>query len=144
MKERYPVLLIQRNSAGVSVSRLETRSDEPDDNPDTGLLLIQVPSIPEMEIIVSDSDERFPQGSVGPCGELVPRNDDDPHWKICSWSCNCCIHLDEMKYKKTDLGWYLVIQLPDNKGEVWINEIDVPIHNLPSPPPGGFGRRPSP
>lgn len=140
VRERYPICLIQRNSAGVSVTYLETRSDEPTEDPDVGLLLVQVPSIPDMEVLFSDSDERFPQGDSGPSGELVPRSEDHPHWHVCSLSCTCCPPLTQLKYTRTDMGWYLVINLPDGKGEVWVHEYDVPICNLPTSP--AFGRRP--
>jgi hypothetical protein len=134
----YPVWLVESNAAGPPGERLNTHSDVEDR--EVGLMYIHVPGIEGMHISVIDSDERFHDGFTGPQADLIPCERDTDHGKTCQQI--ACPHINEVSaaYVRSDMGWWLVIKLPDDR-KVWIHENDVPIDNHPSR--ADFQRRPA-
>lgn len=144
MRPRHPIWLVKLGEEHPGRHRLASRPDDDRDDPDTGLLLIDVTD--ELEISTADSDDRYPHGWLNPSPTLQPSDASHPHWTENNLDCasNRCDHATELPchYQHTDMGWWLVIGLPDG-AKAWVHEDDVPIDNHPADPAGGpFCRRP--
>jgi hypothetical protein len=117
--------------------------DDPRYDPDEGL--VKVILTEETELLVTDSDQRWRGGDQPPLAGIVPRDPEHEHYTDCpGWIGSCRHTVDNLpwRYERTDAGWYLIVELPDGAGDVWIHENDVPVDNVPRPD-WSFGRRPS-
>jgi hypothetical protein len=146
MIARHPVWLVLPGEPGPGRHRLQAEPDrevgDPAYDPDEGLLRVALTE--DTELLATDSDERFKGGDMPPLSCIVPRDAAHPHYQECGWE-RCGHTVEELpgRYERTDAGWYLVVTLPAEAGEVWIHEDDVPVDNDPTRPGWAFGRRPT-
>lgn len=146
MIARRPVWLVQPGEPGPGRHRLQTEPDrdvdDPRYDPDEGLLRVLLTE--ETELLAADSDERFKGGDTPPLASILPRDPAHEHYTNChGWpGCGHTVEDVPWRYERTDAGWYLVVALPAEAGEVWIHEDDVPVDNVPESG-WSFGRRPS-
>jgi hypothetical protein len=130
MKAKHPIWLVLEGEDGPGKHKLESYSDGELWDDDTGLCLIPIPGT-DMELSIGDSDDRFPNGWMGPGANLQPTDPNHPHWVSCGFA--QCKHVQEVvsDYRKTDAGWWLVCKLLGG-AQIWVHEEDVPIDNYPN------------